>query len=134
ILGFQTEKFQPEDKMTRGDIAYAPATQVAAIQDWLDLDTSSYSSEGFEGKGIESGMPKNFFYNRNLHSISELPMIPGITVERARRIAPFLKVSKNSTPGGARINVNTAAYEVLIALGFSSDRAYEIIEERTGAP
>jgi type II secretory pathway component PulK len=135
ILGFQTEKFKSEERMTRGDIAYGPATQVAAIQDWLDLDTSSYKSPAFEGKGVESSLPKNFFYNRNLYSLAELPMIPGITIERARRIAPFLKATSSGTAiGGSRVNINTAPYEVLIALGFSNDRASEIIEERTGAP
>lgn len=132
--GFVREQYPPEQYRTPGNIAYDAADQVAVLQDWIDTDTLPYSSASFPGDGAESDQFRNLFYNRPLRNLMELPVVPGMVLERVRRIAPYVRVSP-TPPGVARqINVNTAPIEVLLALGFMESQAVELAQQRLNLP
>lgn len=132
--GFRREQYPPEQFRTLGNTAYEAGDQVAIIQDWIDNDTQSFSSAAFNGEGIESSAERSWFYNRPLNTLSEILLIPGFTAERLARIAPFVRVSAARGVTARRINVNTAPFEVLQALGFNGSQALEITQERTNLP
>ncbi len=129
--GFTREEYSDKEKRTLGNVGFEAADQVAVLHDWIDADSRSHSSASFPGDGIESSSDKNWFYNRPLRSLSELAMVPGFTLERVARIAPFVRIAAGSV---SRVNVNTAPPEVLIALGFPETQAIEITQERTNLP
>ena len=134
LLGFVREQYDPGDHRTLGDTGYAAAEQVAVIHDWIDRDSDSHTSAAFPGEGIESSSDRKWFFNRPLWSLSELAMVPGITLERLARIAPYVRVSRPNTIGSSRINVNTAPRAVLLALGFPESQVLEIEQIRLSAP
>jgi len=127
--GFVRQSYKEAEFRTRGHTALDADVQVAAIQDWIDRDTDAYSVAGFTGSGIESSSNQEFFYNRQLRSLSELLLVPGFTRERLERVAKFIRVSPRG--GGApRVNINTAPAEVLSALGLDSAEVSEIVQKR----
>ena len=131
--GFQREQYDSEEFRTRGDVGLSASDTVAAIQDWADGDRDAYSTAAFEGTGFESNSNKKWFYNRPFKTLSELLLVPGVTLERMARIAPFVKVS--GRPGrGTQINVNTAPYDVLVSTGLPDAQAIELVQERTNLP
>lgn len=129
--GFVREQFSDDKHRTLGNVAFAAGDQVGVIHDWIDSDSKSHSSAAFPGEGIESSSEKFWFYNRPFRSLSELALVPGMTLERVSRVAPFVHVAPGS---GARINVNTAPPEVLLALGFPEAQVLEMVQERTNLP
>lgn len=129
--GFIREAYGATSFRTLGNTAFAAADQVAIINDWVDSDSNSHSSASFPGEGIESSADSTWFYNRSLRSISELALVPGMTIERLSRLAPFIRVSPN---GNSRVNVNTAPAAVLIALGFPESQVEEMERERVNLP
>ncbi len=129
--GFQREEFSDKEKRTLGNVGFEAGDQVAVLHDWIDADSRSHSSASFPGDGVESSADKSWFYNRALRSLSELAMVPGFTLERVARVAPFVRASAGSS---SRVNVNTAPLEVLIALGFPEAQAIEITQERGNLP
>lgn len=132
-LGFKKEQFDKNSYRTLGNQTYDPSTQIAIIDDWIDKGDISYHTTDFDGDGIESSAEKTWFFNRPLKSISELAYIPGMTLEKIQKSAPFLKASASNTFGNnSRININTAPYEVLIALGFPQDIALDVIKFQPG--
>ena len=130
-LGFVREQYAQDHFRTLGSVGFAAADQVAVINDWIDVDSNSQSGAGFPGEGIESSADKSWFYNRPLRTLSELPLVPGMTLERVARIAPYVRVSQSFN---SRININTAPLEVLMAIGFPEAQALEIFQERTNLP
>lgn len=132
--GFEREQYPPDEHRTKGNIGFAAGDQVAALTDWVDPDTESFTNAGFDGKGMESGAPPGEFYNRPLRTLSELLLVPGISLERAARIAPFVKVSSYGSMGAKRINVNTAPFEVLAALNFPENQLVELVNQRSSSP
>lgn len=134
-LGFQKEQFEAKSYRTLGNQAHDASTQVAIITDWIDQNKDSYHTASFDGDGIESSAEKTWFFNRPIKSISELAYIPGMTLEKIQRSASFLKVSiKNNLGNNSRININTAPYEVVKALGFTETEANLIVQQRTSFP
>jgi type II secretory pathway component PulK len=129
--GFQRESYESSSYRTLGDVGYDAEDQVAILHDWVDRDSVSHSSASFPGEGIESSGEKHWFYNRPYRALSELTTVPGMTLERMRRIAPFVRVSSSRD---TRVNVNTAPYPVLLALGFPETQAQEIIQKRLDLP
>lgn len=132
--GFISESYDPEQYRTLGNLAYEAGQQVAIIHDWIDPDDTSYSNISFDGEGIESSSNSDMFFDRPLKSLTELQLVPGMTAERVRRIAPFIRVSDQPSAIIRRINVNTAPYEVLIAVGFSESQAAELAQQRLNLP
>ncbi len=132
--GFQRTPYDSDLNRTLGDTGYAATDQVAVLHDWQDADSDSHVSGTFPGEGIESFADKTWFYNRPLRNLSELALVPGMTLERVQFIAPFVRVSRTNLAGSSRVNVNTAPLEVLLALGFPESRAVEIDQIRTNAP
>ena len=130
-LGFQKESFKVELHRTPGNASYASNDQVAVVHDWLDIDDKAHSDASFPGEGIESGSNSQWFYNRPMRSLSELALVPGMTLERVSRVAPFLRAVSGVT---SQINVNTAPLPVLVAMGFSESQAAEIVQERQSLP
>src|SRR5262249_26519303 len=129
-LGYEKESYGAGTHRTPGDIGYDFETQVAVLSDWIDEDSTSFSSNTFPGKGFESGAPPGFFFNRELKNINELLLVPGMTRERLSRSMPFIRV--NETAGdSSRVNVNTAKYETLVALGYPETIAQEIVLGQT---
>jgi general secretion pathway protein K len=134
ISGFENEEFPEEEHRTFGNRSYAADQQVAAIHDWIDSDKRSFSSAGFPGEGVESSLPKEWFYNRPMYSVNELAMVPGMTLERVARVAPFLRASVATSFSATRVNVNTAPRAVLLALEFPETQVLEIEQVRLSAP
>ncbi len=131
----QSQRFPEGSFRTLGDATLEGADQVAAMIDWIDADTESFSSPNFQGRGMEASSEKSWFFNRQLKSMSELAMVPGMTFERIQRIAPNVRVSQGIIAASQRtININTAPNEVLVALGFDSGQASEILQQREKAP
>lgn len=128
-LGFTDEAFE-EEKRTLGDRAFEASDQAAIISDWLDQDQRSFSAAGY-GQGIESSAPKEWFYNRPFQSFSELALVPGMTMERVNRIAPYVNVRANGV-ADPRVNINTASEPVLRALGLAETEVSEIVSNRVG--
>ena len=122
-LGFVREPYDARENRTRGNTGLDAATQVAVIDDWVDRDRDSFSGAG-RGAGLAPQAPKQWFLNRPLKSMSELLLVPGISLERASRIAPFVKAGNGGFP---RININTAPSEVLLALGVPESSVSEIL-------
>ena len=114
-----------------GNAGFEPDTQVANLHDWIDADSSSFSQAGFPGSGSESGSAKEFYYNRDLKSLSEVLMVPGMTRERLLRIAPYIQASPTRT---TRININTAPVPVLVAMGMAEFDAIQLKQERLSEP
>ncbi len=135
ILGFQREQFNADSFRTLGNVALEAADQVATIADWVDRDTDSYNNPAFNGRGNESGAEKSWYFNRPLRSLGELAMVPGMTLERVQRLMPFVKVSQSLVATGQRgVNINTAPYEVLLALGLPQAQVDELLKERLNQP
>ena len=134
-VGFTREQFDPEQFRTPGNVSYPPADQVAVLQDWIDTDTNSYGNASFNGEGVESPQSKTLFYNRPLKNLMELAAVPGMTRERIRLIAPYVRVSPIPSAATQRqININTAPYKVLVAIGFPESQALEIVQQRQNLP
>ena len=132
--GFNRETYDEELNRTVGSVSYAAADQVAVIHDWVDTDSKSHSNAAFPGEGIESFSEKSWFYNRPLRTVPELAMVPGFTLERLQRIAPFVRVGRSGFSSAARVNVNTAPVEVLLAMGFPESQVVEITQNRVSEP
>jgi hypothetical protein len=130
-MGYVREQYSDNEKRTLGNTGFDASQQVAVFHDWMDADSKSHTSAAFPGEGIESSSDSNWFYNRPLRSLSEAALVPGMTLERLSRIAPFVRVAPGT---GSRVNVNTAPLEVLLALGFPEGQALELVEERTNLP
>ncbi len=128
--GFARGEAQGADDGALGGQSYSAADQVAIIDDWIDPDKRSFSSAAFDGEGIESSPGRNQFFNRKLRTLSELLRVPGMSADRLRRIAPFVRVSPNVGRTSPRVNVNTAPREVLLALGFPEFQVNEMLERR----
>jgi type II secretory pathway component PulK len=58
--------------------------------------------------------------------LGEVLLVPGMTRERVSRLLPFVRASE-ITGDLPRVNVNTARYETLVALGYPETTASEII-------
>jgi len=134
IEGFQREQFPDGSYRTLGNVAFASGDQVAVIADFIDSDGESLQVPGFEGTGIEGNAEKAWFYNRPLKHMAELAAVPGMTLDRVQRVAPFVKISPTAASLSNGVNINTAPFEVLVALGFPQTQAEEIIQKRLTAP
>jgi len=131
-LGFQNEEHDEQLLRTLGNRSFDALNQVAVINDWIDGNTTSFSVSGY-GQGIESSAPREWFYNRNFQSFSELALVPGMTLERLSRMAPYVNV-RASGASQNRVNINTAQEPVLRALGFSEAESAAIIQNRAAEP
>lgn len=135
-VGLSAEQFEDGSGRTLGNMAFAPDVQTATIHDWIDSDTTSFANPDFPGDGTESSLPKEWFLNRKLNSLSEALMIPGITSARLATLSPYVKVYP-PTPGRnpiPHLNVNTASIEVLRACELPPNVATEIITVRSSGP
>ncbi|MCC6954454.1 MAG: general secretion pathway protein GspK, partial [Deltaproteobacteria bacterium] len=131
-MGFVRESYEPREFRTIGDAGLDGPSQVATIIDFIDSDKTSYTRAGFDGEGLESQMTKGIFFNRKFASLGEVLFVPGMTLERLMRIAPYVKVSESAR--NTQVNVNTTPIEVLLAMGFPERDAVELIQERMSAP
>ena len=118
-LGFVQETFPEEERRTLGNQAFNSANQVASIIDYIDTDSQSYTINGFKGAGIESRQREWFPIKSSgqIDTISELSNVPGMTVERLRRLAPYVKSSSNNNSNLNIITALKSTPEILIALG-----------------
>lgn len=132
-LGFVQESFPESEHRTLGNISYSAEQQASVITDWIDADNESAEIGSVGVGGIETGAPPAWFYNRELKNLNEVLLVPGMTRERVSRLAPFVRAT-NSEGDSSKINVNTARYETLVALGYSQSYASDIVSSRGGAP
>jgi general secretion pathway protein K len=77
--------------------------------------------------------------NGKLARLSELSLVKGFTPEIVSKLAPFVTVYSEyggSTVGQAKVNINTAPKEVIVALDASIDDrvAERILDERRLSP
>jgi len=133
-MGFVQESFsRGEETRTLGNITYSDLDQMAVITDWVDGDEKSYTSQTLGAKGFESSAKPGWFFNRELKNLNEALLIPGMTRERLSQIVPFVRAT--DTQGDTfKVNVNTARYETLVALGYPTSTAAEIVVDRTSEP
>lgn len=135
LLGFARQSYSDQTFRTLGNTSFDAADQVAVITDWIDRDSEPFRANGFQGQGIESSANKGWFYNRSFKTLSELALVPGMTLERVQQLAPFVKVSAGFTTVSQRaVNVNTAPYEVLLTLCFPQAQAEELMRQRLNLP
>ncbi len=134
LQGFRRESYPDGSYRTLGNIGFESGDQVAVIADFVDNDSESSQVQGFDGTGIEGNADRAWFYNRPLKNMAELAAVPGMTLERVQRVAPFLKVSPTAASLSNGININTAPFQVLLALGFPQSQAEEIVQRRLTAP
>ncbi|MCC6933991.1 MAG: type II secretion system minor pseudopilin GspK [Deltaproteobacteria bacterium] len=128
-LGFEAESFDENEFRTFGNKAYNAQQQVAVLHDWIDQDTKP-ADDG----GMESGKTKGIFYNRQLRSMSEILLVPGITLERLNQISPFVTAVSSKQGADKKLNINTVPFEVLRAMGVPETQAAELVQERLGKP
>ena len=128
-LGFQAEAFDESQHRTIGNKAYATDQQLVMIEDWIDKDTNP-ADDG----GIESKRTKNIFFNRQLKSITEILLVPGMTLERLHQISPYITAISSEQSSDKKININTAPFEVLRAMGIPDTGVSELIQDRMDQP
>ena len=125
--GFRNEEYPEEEARTLGNIGFDAEKQVAAIHDWVDNDRQAFSDPGFNAQGVELSLDQAFFFNRDLRSLSELALVPGMTLDRLNRDSRFVRTVPSTF---SRININTAEPEVLAAIGFDPGQIEEILQQR----
>ena len=98
-----------------------------SIVDWREEGTSVL--EGFFSDNYYNNL-KNPYppKNNDFESIEELLFVEGINQDILDRLRWFVTIY-----GDGRVNVNTASWHVLVALGFDPDVADKIISIRDGA-
>lgn len=111
----------------------------AALIDWLDPDDRVYvDPEGRRAVGAEaahylSGERPVRCKNGPLDSLEELLLVRGFTPEIFKEVVPFVRLH-----GDDKININSAAAEVLMALSedpeITRDATEAILERRSSAP
>jgi general secretion pathway protein K len=99
----------------------ADPARIATIIDWLDKDSSTINSWGAEQADYDSMRPPRVPANSMVSDISELAAISGYEVYEVQRLAPWL----TALPVATTININTAADELLMALGGNVDEQFK---------
>lgn len=94
-----------------------PDALIDPLIDWLDAD-SDREPLGEEGSAYLAKRPPYRCRNGRLETLDELQLVQGYDPELLARLRPHVTVQ-----GGARINVNTASPEVLLALADEMDSA-----------
>lgn len=115
-------------------IGVAPPGSTAltnALLDWLDADDSPRQPGGAESGWYAQQDPPRRPGNAPLVSVEELLQVRGFDAGLLARLAPFVA----ALPADTRINVNTAAPEVLAAIvpGLGVDGARVLVAERERA-
>jgi len=110
-----------------GEVEIDEASNIAgAIQDWRDTDiiVSLGGAENQYYQGLD--IPYDC-KNGNFQVLEELLLVKGITPEIFCKIKDIVTVY-----GGGKVNINTAGYNTLYALGLSESLCRQIIEFRQG--
>jgi type II secretory pathway component PulK len=97
-----------------------------AVMDFKDPDDSAYAG-GAEGRYYRSLSPPYEPKNANIDTLEELLWVKGITPAILAKIKPHLTLHSSG-----KINVNTAPYATLVAIGFGGTLALKILEYRDG--
>jgi len=106
----------------------ADPSRIATIIDWVDEDSTPINSWGAEQAEYDSMQPPRVLANSRIADVSELAAISGYEVFEVQRLAPWLA----ALPVTTKININTAADEVLTAMGgdFAEQFMEAVIEDR----
>jgi general secretion pathway protein K len=109
-----------------------------ALADWLDIGDETRSN-GAESSYYLSLKTPYRARNGKLATVSELSLVKGFTPEIITKLKPFVTVYSeqgNNPIGKAKININTAPLEVIIALNERADEslAARVIDERRLKP
>ena len=106
----------------------ADPSRIATIIDWVDEDSTPINSWGAEQAEYDSMQPPRVPANSRIADVSELAAISGYEVFEVQRLAPWLA----ALPVITKININTAADEVLTAMGgdFAEQFMEAVIEDR----
>lgn len=99
-------------------------TAVDSIMDWVDPD-DAHRANGAESDYYEQLNPPYRAKNRGFDTVDELKKVSGITREIYSALSRFVTVYP--TKG---VNLNTAAFEVLIASGMAEAEAERILYAR----
>lgn len=109
------------------DLDEQAASELAeTILDFRDEDDDPYQS-GAESRYYQFLSPAYFSKNAAFDSLEELLFVKGMTPAILEKIRPFVTLT-----GSARVNLNTAPKEVLLALGFSEALVKAIEVFRSG--
>lgn len=128
-LGFDEDNEEDHTGLFPGRV-FTAAELVAALIDYMDADSESYSPEDDFASGCEGDLPPNTFANQRVARVGELSTIPGFTPMRLRKLSPFITVFSVSN----KINVNLAPRLILEVLhpDIGTDQIDRIIEYRQG--
>lgn len=99
-----------------------------ALADWVDEDTEPRALDGAEDDAY-SRLPEPYrAANQLLADVSELRLVAGFTPQVIARLRPYVC----ALPGGAPLNINTAAPELIGALlpGLTPTAAAELARQR----
>lgn len=121
------------DKMLKrlGKQLNIPDTVWSALADWLDADDLPLSGGG-ETSYYKTLKQPYSARNGKLATVTELSLIRGFTQGVVAKLQPFVTVYSIQAGVRAKININAAPKEVIIALNdqISDSMAQRVIEER----
>jgi general secretion pathway protein K len=112
-----------------------PASDLCdAIADWID-DNDIPKPGGAESQWYTNRKPSVQQQNRPFYTVEELALVKGFSSDVMEQIRPFVTVYGESSVA-ARVNVNTASKEVLMALDerITDSVAEQIIDHRKNTP
>jgi len=103
-----------------------------ALVDWLDADDLPTSSGGAETSYYKTLKQPYSARNGKLATVTELSLVRGFTSDVVAKLQPFVTVYSLQAGGRAKININTAPKEVIMALDdqISDSMAERVLEER----
>jgi len=109
-----------------------PDTVWNALADWLDANDLLAGSGGAETSYYKTLKQPYSARNGKMATVTELSLVRGFTPEIVAKLQPFVTVYSLQAGGRAKININTAPKEVIIALDerISDSMAERVIEER----
>jgi len=109
-----------------GKLFNMPKFPLAALLDWIDLDTIAQSG-GSEAYYFQSLAPNQFAKNRPLESLEELTWLPGVEDDHLNGISAYATVY-----GNGQIDINACREEVLRAFDFSDTFSRRFVNVRQG--
>ena len=119
-----------KDRFTRLFSRLAIASiKVEALIDWMDTDQTPVSFDGAEDGEYLSLEPSYRNAGQPFQHLSELRLLPNITLEDYQKLLPHVNVLPQ---GFVNVNVNTATAEVLQSLTktMTDQQAESLVEER----
>jgi hypothetical protein len=124
-LGFDNDQVEDHTGLFPGRV-FGSKEMVAALIDYIDRDEDSFTSNDFEGTGIEAQLGKDspFRNDDNLERVTELSIVPGFAPERMKKLLPFVRPGQR----GTKVNINFVPRIILSSLSEDlSEKSVDLI-------